>query len=203
MGSYTRETVIKRITEAMEAGGFSQRGVAIEAGLTADTLRDFFRGKTHMLRADKLAAIFRVLGLELEEHVPLAGTITKGGKVLSSYSIQPNQLSEPEHTGTPMVSAPPSTAPGGLIAFRVEDDSMQPFMPAGTLVYCRNSTDKTMDELVDVLCMVAQEDNMLLRTLKRGYSFGCYNLLAYNAAISEDVPVKWALPVEYIRLPQK
>jgi phosphatidylserine/phosphatidylglycerophosphate/cardiolipin synthase-like enzyme len=61
----TRESVLDLIDKAREEQGISVKGLENMAGVPADTMRDFLRGKAHLLRADKLQKILNVLGYEL------------------------------------------------------------------------------------------------------------------------------------------
>jgi len=58
----TREWLESQIELALSKGA-SVLGMEKKAGLRQDTIRDFLRGKTQMLRADKLQALQPVLDL--------------------------------------------------------------------------------------------------------------------------------------------
>lgn len=58
-----RNELIARIKSKMEEQGLNQRSLALKAGLKPDSVKNLFEGKSYMLRADRLDAVLKVLGL--------------------------------------------------------------------------------------------------------------------------------------------
>ena len=61
----TRESVLAFIAAAREEEGLSVDALERRAGVSKDTIRDFQRGKAHLIRADKLKKILNALGYNL------------------------------------------------------------------------------------------------------------------------------------------
>ncbi len=57
----TRDNLIAFVNERLTAEGLSVAELERRAGVPKDTIRDFQRGKTYILRADKYQKVMRVL----------------------------------------------------------------------------------------------------------------------------------------------
>lgn len=55
--------MVAAIRLKMEEQGLNQRSLALKAGLKPDSVKNLFEGKSYMLRADRLDAVLKVLGL--------------------------------------------------------------------------------------------------------------------------------------------
>lgn len=60
-----RESVLAFIAAARKEQGLSVDALERRAGVPEDTIRDFQRGKAHLIRADKLKKILNALGYDL------------------------------------------------------------------------------------------------------------------------------------------
>lgn len=86
----TRESLLQLLNEGLRQTNISVNSLEIAAGLTQGTIKDFTRGKTEILRADKLQSIlnvFKELGANLVapwqvadgvKQVPILGTVPGG-----------------------------------------------------------------------------------------------------------------------------
>jgi transcriptional regulator with XRE-family HTH domain len=61
----SRESVLAFLTIAREEEGLRVNALEKKAGVPTDTIRDFERGKAHLIRADKLQKILKSLGYDL------------------------------------------------------------------------------------------------------------------------------------------
>ena len=61
----TRESMMAFIAAARKEQGLSVDALERMAGVPEDTIRDFQRGKAHLIRADKLKKILNALGYNL------------------------------------------------------------------------------------------------------------------------------------------
>src|ERR1700677_3629027 len=62
---FNRKSVIEFIAAAREEQGIGVVTLEKKAGVSVDTIRDFERGKAHLIRADKLKKILNALGYDL------------------------------------------------------------------------------------------------------------------------------------------
>jgi phosphatidylserine/phosphatidylglycerophosphate/cardiolipin synthase-like enzyme len=61
----TRESILAFLEAARKDAGLGVNALEKKAGVPTDTIRDFERGKAHLIRADKLRKILNVLGYNL------------------------------------------------------------------------------------------------------------------------------------------
>lgn len=102
--------------------------------------------------------------------------------------------------GLDEVDCPPGCDPSTTVALRVVGDSMQPFMPEGTIVYYSNRHDGGCSDYINSLCVVQVRDGAtLLKILKKGYTVGKYSLMSYNADLIEDVVLDWCAKIIFIK----
>jgi predicted transcriptional regulator len=62
---FSRENLLELIRSRMQEQSLTVAGLEREAGIPKDSLRDFFRGKTYILRADKLQKLFSVIAPDI------------------------------------------------------------------------------------------------------------------------------------------
>lgn len=102
--------------------------------------------------------------------------------------------------GLDEVDCPPGCDPSTTVALRVTGDSMQPFMPEGTIVYYTRRHEGGCSDYLNSLCVVqVHEGATLLKILKKGYSAGRFNLMSYNADMIEDVLLDWCAKIIFIK----
>jgi transcriptional regulator with XRE-family HTH domain len=61
----TRDNLLGLLRSRMQEQSLSVAGLERKAGISRDSLRDFFRGKTYIPRADKLQTVLRVIAPEI------------------------------------------------------------------------------------------------------------------------------------------
>lgn len=88
----------------------------------------------------------------------------------------------------------------------IEDNTMEPFYKAGTLVAGRARKDDDIKSLINKACIVVTENNeKLVRLLKKGSKDNLYNLMFFNYNTDEQVPylndvaIVAAAPISWIR----
>jgi len=58
--------MLKLIRAGLKKRSLTVKGLEEKAGVSRDSVRDFFRGKTHIMRADKLQKVLAVLEPDLK-----------------------------------------------------------------------------------------------------------------------------------------
>lgn len=204
MSAHDRETILQRIDEAMQAQGFNDRSLALKAGVYQDAIRDLRRGKTQMLRADRLQAIYAVLGLTDAQipMIPVIGVVGEGNRI---YLLQEMSLASSfAEPGEPPVYCDlvrlPEDGHRDVMALRVAGDSMEPFLPSGSIVYYSRSSEDNFDACLNRLCVIGLKDQRIwLKKLKKGSVFGRYTLSGYNSRDMDDMEIAWCAPVLFIK----
>jgi hypothetical protein len=205
MGLHDRDMILRRIDEAMQTQGYNDRSLALKAGVYQDAIRDLRRGKTQMLRADRLQAIFAVLGLSDSQSltVPVTGTVGDGSQIhLLHGFMHVHSFAEPlpAQSHGDFVPMPPQEGHAGTLALRVEGDAMEPFLPAGSIVYYSRPDEDGFDSCLNRLCVIGLGDKRVwLRKLKKGSVYGRYTLSGYNSRDMDDCEITWCAPVIFMR----
>ncbi len=205
---HNRENLLKLIRSGLEINKLSIAALERTAGVAKDTIRDFLRGKTQILRADKLQKILRVL--HPEEKVSLTSYVGKEAEILPYKSENSERL-----------DCPPGYSPADIAAVRITGDSLLPVFHDGWIVYFSNRSGATNTgnpshgwqvpynkpvngdayaEFIDKPCVAKLTDGrMFLRILKRGTTHGRYNLTAYNLSDIRDAEIAWAAKIVFIK----
>lgn len=183
------QEIRERIEAAMEAKGFSPRGLSLKAGLSSTAVRDVLH-RTDNPGVGTLVRIAEALDMSFEHltggaHVPLVGKIGAGGEVALF-----------DETGDfEMVLRPPLTL-GPVMALEVQGDSMLPKYDPGDIVYVCREHDGVLPAYLGRHCAVHLTDGgTYLKILSPGTEVGRYTLRSLNAADMENVEVLWASPV--------
>jgi transcriptional regulator with XRE-family HTH domain len=182
-----------RISQEMEAKGFSRRGLSAAAGLSQSAIRDIL-DRVDNPGIGTLHAIAEALQIPIGDiagagGVPLMGEIGAGGSV--AYF---NEDSEQEHVPRPPL------APGRYMALVVRGDSMLPKYEAGEIIYVRRDHDGVLPAYIGRYCAVHLTDGgTYLKILALGTQPGRHTLRSLNAADMEDVEVVWASPVAFVK----
>jgi predicted XRE-type DNA-binding protein len=61
----TRDNLLKLVRSGLERNSLSVVALEKEAGIPKDSVRDFLRGKTYIMRADKLQKVLKVIEPDL------------------------------------------------------------------------------------------------------------------------------------------
>jgi hypothetical protein len=206
-----RDNLLSLINTGVKREALSISGLERQAGVPRDTIRDFLRGKTQVLRADKLQKILRIL--EPQDTVVVSGIAGAGGEITASVSADKNAKDR--------VDCPPGFDPSDVVAVRVRGDAMLPVFHDGWVVYYSrrddirisplsggwqvpyNKADKARDPLAEFIgkpCVVGLAGGRrLLGTLKRSASGESYSLTHYNAADIRKIKPEWAAKIIFIK----
>lgn len=203
----TRDNLLLLIQKGLADQSIGMSTLEKKAGVPKDTVRDLFRGKTHILRADKLQKIMQCLG-----PVP---QLRISGCMEAQGEIMPVAPGEGE-----IIDCPPGFLMSDLEVIRIKSDAMHPVFYEGWLVYYSLRDDLTLpflcngaqvpyppresgDRLAEYLgrpsVIRLKGGRMMLRTLKRGSVAERYHLLAYNAEPIENAEVEWAAKIVFIK----
>ncbi|HEU5046250.1 MAG TPA: helix-turn-helix domain-containing protein [Rickettsiales bacterium] len=202
----TRENLLALIKNGLAQNKLSISALERQAGVPKDTVRDFLRGKTQVLRADKLQKIMRVL--QPEEKIHISG---EAGRDAEIFPISPS--------ASGALECPPGFSPSDVAAVRVTSDAMLPVFHEGWIIYYSSKAGSSTTEPVEGWqvpynktgtgpyseflgkpCVVKLTDGrVFLRTLKAGSEPGRYNLIAYNASDITNVEVAWAAKIVFIK----
>lgn len=182
----------KRISDEMEAKGFSPRSLSLKAKLSQTAVRDVLErtenpgiGTLH-----KLAEALEIPAGDLfgAGRVPVLGAVGAGGQVVYF----------PEEQEQRYVARPPLAA-GRYMALEVKGESMLPRYDPGDVIYVRRDHEGVLPEYLGKYCAVHTSDGgTYLKILSPGTEPGRYTLRSLNAADMENVEVIWAAKVEFV-----
>ena len=191
----TRENLLNLILSELDSRKMSVVGLERDAQVPKDTVRDFLRGKTQILRADKLQKILRIIGHE--EKILLSEYVGEGAKIVTIT----DDIKEE-------VELPVGFDSSNVKAVKVKTDAMLPvFYPDWIIYYSNftqaefiregakipyNNSDKNnkFAEFLGKPCVIKLSDGSIyLRTLKQGSQPDLYDLIAYNVADIKNASV--------------
>lgn len=193
------QDIARRINERLKAISLTATGASKKAGLSEDAIRNIRRAASDESRAGMqtttLMALAPVLGttvnwlltgIDPNMTVRLAGFVGAGQEI---YQF--------DEGGAGYVEAPPGAVPE-TEAVEVRGLSMYPLYEEGTILYY--SRQLSPDRLVGKRCIVRLEDDRtLVKSLRRGSGPGLYTLVSLNAPDIEDVAVRWAAPIDWVK----
>ena len=202
---YTRESLLSIIQSGLQQKSLSISALEKQAGVPKDTVRDFLRAKTHILRADKLQKIMGVLAPE--------------EKLAVRYQLSQNaQMLPLEDSAVSYVDFPPGVSPVGVEAIRVSSDAMMPVFQPGWVLYYSTAKQPSAPlnlsrsvpygsdgsspfaALLGKPCVIKLADGRwMVRTLKAGSKPDRYALAAYNAPDIADATVESAYRILFIQ----
>jgi len=205
-----RENLLTLIKNGIKREALSMSGLERQANVPRDTIRDFMRGKTQVLRADKLQKILRIL--EPQGKVQVTGIVGTGA-IITPADTSKDIKDE--------VDCPPGFNPSDVVAVRIKGNAMLPVFHDGWVVYYSRNTDlklpaisggwqvpytaarKTRSqpfaELLNKPCVIGFSDGKtMLGTLKRSTKGG-YDLINHNAADVRNIKPKWAAKIIFIK----
>ena len=202
----TRENLLTLIKNGLAQNKLSISALERQSGVPKDTVRDFLRGKTQVLRADKLQKIMRVL--QPEEKIHVSGEAGRDAEIFPVSSDASSAL-----------DCPPGFTPSDIAAVRIVSDAMVPVFHEGWIVYYSSKSGSSTTEpaqgwqvpynkpgadafaeFIGKPCVVKLTDGrVFLRTLKQGTLPDRYNLIAYNAGDIVNVEIAWAAKIVFIK----
>lgn len=151
----------------------------------------------------KLLEVFGWTASQLLEEdsaqVPVLGIIGAGGAIspFDDYPKMRAEFREHQQPDDPMetVEAPPGESHHGLIALRVDGDSMRPFYKSGDIIYYSRHHSNPK-EMLNERCVVCTTNGMMaIKILRRGAKYGVYDLESYNAEVMHDQAVEWVAKI--------
>ncbi len=199
----TRDNLLSLIKSGLQQHDLSISALERHADVPKDTVRDFLRGKTQILRADKLQKILRVL--QPQE------------KLTVRYALGDNAELLP-HSGDE-VDFPPGIDKNSVEAVLITGNAMSPVLQEGWVVYystdSASPTGKTgwqvpynnnsgsgsgpFSAFINKPCVIRLTDgSLMLRTLKSGAD-DKYTLAAYNTPDMRDVSISEAYRIVFIK----
>lgn len=195
----TRDNLLSLIKSGLQQHSLSISALERHADVPKDTVRDFLRGKTQILRADKLQKIVRVL--QPQEKLPVRYVLGNNAELLP-------------HSGEE-VDFPPGIEKNSVEAVLIRSNAMSPVFQEGWIVYY--STDKAspssktgwqvpygsgsgpFSTFINKPCVIRLADgSLMLRTLKQAPE-GKFTLTAYNTPDIRDVSISEAYRIVFIK----
>lgn len=195
----TRDNLLTLIKSGLQQHDLSISALERHADVPKDTVRDFLRGKTQILRADKLQKILRVL--QPQEKLSVRYVLGDNAELI-------------EHSGE-QVDFPPGIDKNTVEAVLIKGNAMSPVFHEGWVVYY--STDTTAQAgkagwqvpygsgtapyaaFLNKPCVIRLTDgSLMLRTLKQGAE-GKFTLAAYNTPDIRDVSISGAYRIVFIK----
>jgi|GEM_PF-973685 len=203
MVAITRENLLEKIHNALESRELSVSALERNAGVPKDTLRDFMRGKTQILRADKLQKIIDYLNPDTL--IPISGYVGSDAEIIFT---PPNAQDR--------VECPNGFEAGDIKALRIAGNAMEPVFFEGWIIYY---TEKPMvltpqpgtqvpynlpdpnnpfAEYLNKPCIIRLKNGKtVLRTLKKGKNH--FNLIAYNSEDLLDMEIADVAKIVFIK----
>ncbi len=202
----TRENLLHLIRSELDKRDLSIASLEKQSGVPKDTVRDFLRGKTQILRADKMQKVMQIL--QPESKIFISGYVGEESEIFLSDSDNKEE-----------VECPPGFEPGDLSAVRIEGDSMVPVFHNGWVIYYSRSASAKLQsgsglqvpynktsggdkfaEFVGKPCVIKLTDGrLMLRTLKTGSKAELYNLISYNSPDIKDAKIEWVARIIFIK----
>lgn len=193
-----------RIREIRLRRALTQDQLAEKAGMAQQTIGRLERGDLR-LKDDQARTIARELGVspgelfdDQENLVPVVGRVGAGAEV---FPFDDHPLGE----GMYKVRAPAGLDPKRTVAVEIHGDSMPPAAD-GWLAFYRRDPEPVAADIVGKTCVVkvAGDGPTLLKVVRRGPTWGRYNLMSTNTSFGmiEDVALEWAAPIRAIVAPE-
>jgi transcriptional regulator with XRE-family HTH domain len=185
------------LKQRRKALNLTQEQVAQQCGTTKATIMKLERGQMQLTMQwlERLAIPLQcrpsdLLPFSARQGVPLLGTI-KGRGEASLFAPLPNAYTAGETSniwqGLEQVEAPPESGYRHLFALRVQDDGLEPFLRAGSLVYAAEPSVSGFDTFLNQLALCQTEENhWTISRIVKGYHYGLYNLISLQGLVKED-----------------
>lgn len=194
-----------------KAAGLTQEAIAQVWGVHRGDVSRIERGE-HSISTHKRDLLTKHFGWTVTQllessdstHVPVLGSVALGGVVAlaTDRSIVLGQSFRDSATDQwkgELVSLPPGEYSQDLACLKVEGHGMHPVFKDGDLLFFHHQPHAPQS-VINSDCVVALTDNtVMVRTLKAGRSFGHYDLDSYNQPSIENVEIKWAAPIAWVK----
>jgi transcriptional regulator with XRE-family HTH domain len=199
-----------RIRYFRKLHGLTQQQLGDRMGKVKSDISKLETGKAELTQSlmETFAKIFGCAPKDILEEtdaptVPVIGRIAAGNQIhfTDKFPFAQNVMEHKNNGSNCEFVEPPA---GGIYrdiaAAKVDGDSMEPFMPLGTIVYFSERRTGDLKEYLNKLCVVKLKSGIvLLKKLKRSPLYGRYTLSSYNAPDMEDVDIEWCAKVIFIK----
>lgn len=188
-----------RLRELRKKSGLKLREVSGLTGYTLDGISKDERGE-RQLTTTKIATYAKVYGCspkdifdDTERMVPIVGYVGAGAEI---YPIN----DYPNGCGIDEVEAPPGHNGEKIVAVCIKGDSMEPVYSEGDILYYSREWDYVPANCIGKKCIVHTADGRtLVKKLLAGTKPGYWQIFSYNGGKIEEVELKWAAPVIYVK----
>lgn len=192
--------------------GLTREALADKLGVTATTIYRKERG-VRKLYDEEIPRYAVALGCRENELtgsldsrdnlVPVLGRVETGNTIVPIADLSLIKMVAEAGQGymqCEFVEAPPELGYRDVAAVRISGDSMEPFMPSGTIVYYSQRTSGDLSDCINKLCIVClKTGQVMLKKIKHGTMYGRYTLASFNAADIENVEVEWCAKVTFFK----
>jgi phage repressor protein C with HTH and peptisase S24 domain len=182
------------LRDARKKAGLSQEALGVKAGSGRSTIVKLEKGELPLNEAwaKRLAPFLHVRPSDIwvAPQIPVIGYVGAGARV---YAYE--DMIDSGDT----IDRPPMTQ-GDLLAVEVKGDSMLPLAEEGWhIVYTAEATVDE-NEVLNRVCVVQldEDGSMMVKRVLRGTKPYHYHLASLNAALIEDVKLRWAAVVKAI-----
>lgn len=174
----------------------TQHELAVELGVSQATVSKWERGGQlpNFSETQKLRTVAIANGILTETPHTLNGhrTVNIVGAVGLGETI--DWYAQGDGVSLEVVELP-FPVPEGCFALEARGASMHPRVKDGEIVIARKN-GVTADELIgQEVVLKVEEGPYLLKTLRRGYTSGLFNLESHNAPLCEDQAIEWVAEV--------
>lgn len=182
------------LRDARKKAGLSQEALGLKAGSGRSTIVKLEKGELPLTEAwaKRLAPFLHVRPSDIwiAPQIPVVGYVGAGARV---YAYD-DRIDSGD-----TIDRPPMTQ-GDLLAVEVKGDSMLPLAEEGWhIVYTAEATVDE-NEVLNKVCVVQldEDESMMVKRVLRGSQPYHYHLSSLNAALIEDVKLRWAAVVKAI-----
>jgi len=203
----TRENLLELIRTELATQKMSVLRLERESGVPKDTVRDFMRGKTQILRADKMQKIVGVL--KPKKNLFITAFLNKNCEILPL-----------PHAEQVAIECPQGFESQNIVAILIDSEAMLPVFYPGWIIYYSETAsgesggqlshdwqiaykkqgDAKFAQFIGRPCIIKLADGRsMLRTLKQGSKPDLYDLIAYNGEDIKDAKVAAVTKIVFIR----
>ena len=194
-----------------KAAGLTQEDIAKVWGVHRGDVSRIERGehsittaKREMLTKQWGWSASQILDMFPVSQIPVCGLVGEGGAVQTVPGVpimigknlrdSSKDLSDCEH-----VEVPPGEYPVDMACVRVDGHNMHPVYKDGEILFYRRK-EHTEEEFIGRDCIVELKDGrVMVRTVKASRNYGHYDLDSHNQPSVENVEIKSAAPIEWIK----
>jgi len=191
----------ERLRQAMTWKEWSTGELAGRTGIDAARLYKYLQGRVAQPRGDVIQRLAEAMGLNelwLRDGVgPQRSRLPVVGYVGAGESFVPyDDLA----AGAGLDEIDFDVESGDPIAVQVRGTSMEPVYRPGDYLVCARRQDLTQNDFVGRDCVVLLETGEgYVKRVIHGRRPGRFTLLSYAASPIEDVMLKWAAPILWVR----